>query len=242
MTSDTSGQSGGDEPIARTASQLADEASRTAQQQASRGMDRAAQSLDQVVEAVHRLGDDMREQQPQIASMVDTAARQAEQASRYLREHEPREVIGGIESWARRQPALAIGGALALGLVFGRFIRSATPPGGQQHRSGQGFASGYDGGYESYGSSGYASGGGYGTVEGTEPGYGRSRNGGTGTGVGAATGYGIADESGAPTGVLAMPDSADPVDVGVIPDAAVDEGFDAGAGGTTRVTADIEGR
>jgi hypothetical protein len=240
MTSQNTGSGGGNEPIARTASQLADEAGRTAEQQASRGMDRAAETLDQVVQAVRQATDQLREQQPQVASFADMAVQQVEKSSQYLRQHEPREIVSGIESWARRQPALALGGSLALGLLAGRFLRSSTPPGGSS--GGARFADGYG-----YGSSGYGDGsrygGGYG---GDASGYGA----GTGTlgaaGLGA-TGTAYGDDSGVGSAGLdeTMIDRGDEFvgdEIDVVPDSALDDGIDVAATSTSRVTSDTEAR
>jgi hypothetical protein len=269
----------GEEPIARTAADVAGEAGRTAEQQAARGMDRAADSLQQVAEAVRQAGGGLREQQPQLASVADMAAEQVEKSSRYLRDHEPQEIVGGVESWARRQPALAIGGALALGLVVGRFLRSASPPAsGMDGRSGGGYGwndgdggryrSGYDTGYglsSGYGSGGYASSGsgssGYGAT-----GYGSAGDGSAGVGYGgsdggtgavdtAVGGYGTRglgstyggsefdDTTTADRGDVLADESVDTLGmVEVVPDTDIAPGIDDTAAGTTRVSADDEGR
>jgi hypothetical protein len=80
-----------------------------------------------VAHAIRRAGDDLRGEQPQLASVADTAADQADRLSRYLHESEPREVLDQIEDAARRQPALVIAGGLAVGLLVGRLLRTAAP-------------------------------------------------------------------------------------------------------------------
>jgi hypothetical protein len=122
------GGEAGEAPLARTATKVAGEASDVANHQASQTMDRAADVVTQVASAVRSAGEGLREQQPQLASFADTAARRVDETAQYLRDHEPSQVIGEVESWARRQPALALGGAALVGLIVGRFIRSASPP------------------------------------------------------------------------------------------------------------------
>lgn len=231
MTTDTTGQSGGDQPIARTASQVADEASRTAEMQASNTLDRAADAADQVGQAVRQMSDSLRDQQPQVASFVQTAADRIDETSRYLREHEPRELIGAAESWARRQPALAIGGALIAGIAAGRFLRAAAPAGGNTSS----FADGYGSGSGYGGRDGRYSGSSYGTTDAYD--YGS-------TGVGAS-GYQTSPTSGYGAGTTTPMDGSDDMliaDVDVIPDSAVDQLTGDADTSTSRVGASVEGR
>ena len=61
----------------------------------------------------------------QIAGITETIAEQAERAAGYLREADLRSIRRDFEDLARRQPMLVIGGALALGLIGARFLRSS---------------------------------------------------------------------------------------------------------------------
>ena len=123
-------------------------------------LSRGAEMLDQVSQAIRQSGDQMREQQPQIASFADTAAQQVDKASQFLRETDFQGLVREGENFARRQPAVFLGGALALGILASRFLK-ASPQGGsgQGSQYGRGFGSGYGSGYGStYGRSGYGSG------------------------------------------------------------------------------------
>lgn len=234
MSNNQQGQGGGDEPIARAASQLADQASRTAEHQASRTLDRAADTLDQVVEAFRLATDELREQQPQAASVADTAIQQVERTSRYLRDHEPRQLVDGAETFVRRQPALAIGGALVLGLVAGRFLRSASPPTGSDRGS---FAQGYGDGSGSYRYTAGSHSGGNGYGPGTAS-FGAAA---LGTGIGA-TGTTIVDDS----DLGSRPFDAVSADVNdqtdVISDGTLDDEIEEDAAASDLVTADSEVR
>jgi ElaB/YqjD/DUF883 family membrane-anchored ribosome-binding protein len=203
MTTSTSDASTG--RLQEAASGVAEEAGRTAEVTASRTMDRAADALDQLTEAVRGATSELREQQPQLANVMDTAVQQVDKASTYLRQHEPREIMDTFQQTARQQPALVIGGGLALGLVLGRLLRSASSGQGGDRYQGSGYGyqgSGYGSGYQ---------GGGYASGSGTDyrtPGYG-----GTGTadaygtgGQGYGTGYGVRSDSDA----LASSDVGDP--------------------------------
>jgi len=136
------------------ASSVADRVADTAQQQVGTRVDsqlgRGADVLGQVSQAIRRSGDELRSDQPQIASFADTAAEQVDRVSQYLRQTDFQGVVRGAEDFARRQPAVFLGGALALGLVASRFLK-ASPSGSSQP--------GYGRRYSSYGSSGsYGSG------------------------------------------------------------------------------------
>jgi hypothetical protein len=159
-------------------------------------MTQVSGTLHEVAGAIRNAGQELREQQPQIYSVADTAAQQVDKAAEYLEQHEPREILDEVQSVARRQPALLIGGGLALGLALGRILRSAGSAGtsgGDGYRSYGGGSWGqpreYQGRY-GIGDSSYGTGTGYGSTGGTD----------TGTGYGSTgTGYASGGTSGAGT-------------------------------------------
>jgi hypothetical protein len=61
----------------------------------------------------------------QIAGITESIAEQAERAATYLRDADLRSIRRDFEDLARRQPMLVIGGALALGIIGARFLRSS---------------------------------------------------------------------------------------------------------------------
>jgi hypothetical protein len=123
---------------------LAERATDIGFKQADRGKDQAAQGLTQVADSVRRLSTDMQESQPQIASVAETAADQAERLAAYLQNTDAREMLNTVEDVARRQPILFLGGAFLLGMAASRFIKAASGSSGSQHQSGYG--SGYGSG------------------------------------------------------------------------------------------------
>src|SRR5829696_1281131 len=114
------------ERLAEAATGILDQAGRTATSQASATMTRAGETLEQVARAVRESGTQLRQDRPEIAGIADTVAERVEQASTYLREHDAQEVFAEAERFARRQPALVVGGGLAIGLVIGRLLRSGA--------------------------------------------------------------------------------------------------------------------
>jgi hypothetical protein len=101
------------------------------QQQASSALssqkDRAADGIKSVIDAVRQTGESLREKNGTIAGYADSAASQLERLSTQLRDRDVSELMDEVSAFARRQPALFIGGGVALGLVAARFLKSSAP-------------------------------------------------------------------------------------------------------------------
>jgi len=190
--------------LGEATSGLIDQAGQTAEAQVSSVMTKAGDTLSQVAQAVRQSGEGMRDQQPVIADVADTAARRVEDLSSYLREHDAREVFQTVEDFARRQPAVVLAGGLALGLALGRFLKSAQGTGdgsvGAGAQQGYGAYGGY-GASSGYGTPGYGTPG-YGTPGYGTPGYGTPGYGTTGRDMSAA-GYAAAGAAGMTEGAVA---------------------------------------
>lgn len=127
MTTNTEPRSADSGRLADAARNVAEQAEQTAEAKASTAMEQVGSAIGGVAHAIRRAGEDLRQEQPQLASVADTAAVQVDRMAEYLEQHEPREVFEAVQDAARRQPALLIGGGIALGLVVGRLLRSAVP-------------------------------------------------------------------------------------------------------------------
>jgi hypothetical protein len=156
MTPGSGAASGGSgERLTEAASNVATQAERTVETKASDAMHQLGGTLQEVAGAIRTAGENLREQQPQVYGIADTAARQVERAAEYVQQHEPREVLGEAQAIARRQPALVLGGGLAIGLALGRLLRTAGSTTGSR---------GYGAtGTDRYGASGAGRYGGYGS-------------------------------------------------------------------------------
>jgi hypothetical protein len=84
------------------------------------------------------------ENQPGVAKLTDSLAEQVERLSSYLRDRDLRSVRDDLENLARRQPAIALGAALAVGLLGARFLKSSERNGDRD--GGSRDAGGYNGG------------------------------------------------------------------------------------------------
>jgi hypothetical protein len=80
-----------------------------------------------------------------------------DQVANYLRSKDAQAMKTDLENLARRQPALVLGGALFLGLIGARFLKSSQ----RERRSSQSYGRGQrfgDTGYNEFSGSGFAGG------------------------------------------------------------------------------------
>src|SRR5918993_5629934 len=143
------------------AMKLVDTARQQATSQISTQQERLSGTLTTVATALHQASREMRNQdEGPIAEYVDTAASQVEHFANMLREQDLEQLMATTAQFARRQPALFLGAAFALGFAATRFIKSSSPSGsGQMSSADRGLW------YErpdGYGTSSYSSGYGYG--------------------------------------------------------------------------------
>lgn len=135
----------------QTASTIAEQAQETATSQLSTHKERAASTLSTLAGTIRESGQNLRQEQPQIASLTDQAAERVEGISEYIRQHDVRELVGEVESFARREPAIFLGAAFAVGFLAARFLK-ASSTGSSAYGMGRGqtgFATG-SGAYEGY--------------------------------------------------------------------------------------------
>lgn len=144
------------------AADLADTVTRTAKDQASQLGDAAktlaANATDKVssamndqktaganyigslAQAVDSAADAFDDKLPQAAQYIRQAAMQMESVAGAVRERDMQELLGEVQDFARRQPALFFGGAVILGFAAVRFFKSSAPrPSRQANTSGDHF-------------------------------------------------------------------------------------------------------
>ena len=181
--------------------------------QLSSQKDRATDGLGSVAQAVRQTTQHLRDNQNDtVARYAEQAADQIERFSERLRNKDVGELMNDAQQLARRQPALFVGGAFAIGLLGARFLKSSSPEsrssygnygaGGYGGDRNYGYGNTGYGGERAYGygnpapagGSGYAGGSGASGYGGTQT----SDIGLTGTGLGTAsstTGFGDTSES-----------------------------------------------
>lgn len=132
--------------------------------------DRATSGIGSVASAVRQTMQPLRDsQQETMAHYVEQAAGQLDRFSNALKQKDVNELLGDAQRFARRNPAIFIGSAFAIGLVAARFFKSSSDRDtygnyGRDWRRGEGGES--MGGYRSSGSM-YE--GGYGRGAGMSP-------------------------------------------------------------------------
>ncbi|MBV9868422.1 MAG: hypothetical protein JO316_23965 [Abitibacteriaceae bacterium] len=92
-----------------------------------------ANSFGTVAETLRQTGQQLRDNDSGVVTRYaalygETAAKQLEQFSNYLRDTDTSQLIHEVENFARRNPTLFVGGAFLLGLVAARFLKSSPPP------------------------------------------------------------------------------------------------------------------
>jgi hypothetical protein len=110
------------------ASDAAGQARKTAESQLAGGKDRAVEGLENVADVLRDAGEHLREKEENaLPDYIVQAADQVDLMARYLRRHTLGQVFSDVEQYARREPALFLGGAFVLGLFGGRFLKSSRP-------------------------------------------------------------------------------------------------------------------
>lgn len=102
----------------------------TATAQLSTQKARATDGLGSIAQAVRQSTQPLREhKQDVIAEYVEKAADGIERFSTRLRERDVKDLMNDVQQFARRQPALIIGAAFAVGLIGARLLKSSADKG-----------------------------------------------------------------------------------------------------------------
>ncbi|HLJ67446.1 MAG TPA: hypothetical protein VKX16_08805 [Chloroflexota bacterium] len=122
----------GTQDITRNAQQAAGQVADTAKQQAQSALhqqkSQASDTLHQVTTALRQTSENMHAQNQSAAgNVLDAAAGRIEGVATYLEQHSVPELIDDVERFARRNSALFLGGAFAVGVLAARFLKSSTP-------------------------------------------------------------------------------------------------------------------
>jgi len=90
-----------------------------------------ADGLTSVADSLRQVGGTLRENEDQTpiagkaAEYGDTLAQQIEKISNYFERNDVRTMVRDVEGYARRNPAIFIGAAFAVGLLAARFLKSS---------------------------------------------------------------------------------------------------------------------
>lgn len=94
-----------------------------------------AQGLTSVAETIRQVGDSVKPPEGEPANKVaelttqytESLSQQVEKLSGYLERQDLRGLVRDLEGFARRNPAIFLGGAFALGILAARFLKSSNP-------------------------------------------------------------------------------------------------------------------
>jgi hypothetical protein len=115
------------EQTRQKAGEVMDQARQQVQSKLGDQKDRATEGLGQVAQALRQTGQQLRDQQQEgIGQYAEMAADQVERFSGYLKGQDIHQLVGEVESLARRQPALFVGGAFMVGFFLSRFLKSSS--------------------------------------------------------------------------------------------------------------------
>jgi hypothetical protein len=108
------------------AGQVQQKATQRVESGLTRGKTQAAQTLTTLADSLISTGQQLRERnQEPVSRYVDQVADKVQRFSNYLQNTEVNEIVDRTEQFARRRPALFLGGAFALGLLGARFLKSS---------------------------------------------------------------------------------------------------------------------
>lgn len=126
------------EQTQQRAGEMMDQARTQVVSQLENQKERATGGLGTVAHALRQTGQQLREKQQEgIAQYTDRAAETVERFSEYLNGRDVHQLIGEVEEYARRQPAVFLAGAFALGFLAARFLKSSRPGGSPSAAAGR---------------------------------------------------------------------------------------------------------
>lgn len=126
----------------QVAGQAIDKAKDSVKSQLSTQKEKAVSTLGNFTDALHQTGDQLRRSgQGVFGDYADSLAGQIDRAVDYLRENDVDDLTAQVETFARRQPALFIGGSFVLGIALARFLKSSQSGASSFSGSGASYAS-----------------------------------------------------------------------------------------------------
>lgn len=119
------------EQVKSTAGNAYESATLTATSKLDEQKGNLSSGLSSVAESVRRIGENLQGSDAPVgvakvtAEYSDTVAHKLDQAADYFENNDLKKMYGDAESFARRNPAVLIGGAFVLGLLAVRFLKSS---------------------------------------------------------------------------------------------------------------------
>lgn len=124
-----------DKSVARDAEALGDRAVDKAQGVAKEQKAAGAERVEHIAEAMRSSAETLEGSEQQLADLVGTAAGQLEGLARSLREKDFPTLVNEMEDFGRRQPAVFMGAAVALGFGIARLAKAGSQAASSDHQS-----------------------------------------------------------------------------------------------------------
>ena len=90
---------------------------------------RAADGLGGIADVFRSASNELRNENETLASYVDTASDQMKRFADNIRQRGVADMLDDVHAFARRRPALFIGGAFLIGLGIARFLKASSDRG-----------------------------------------------------------------------------------------------------------------
>jgi hypothetical protein len=98
----------------------------------------AAEGIDDLADALHAAAGDLgRKDKGTVSDLAEEAARGLERLSQTLKGKDLGMMVHEAEAFARREPALFLGAAVAAGFLVVRFLKSSSEPAGMRRANGR---------------------------------------------------------------------------------------------------------
>jgi hypothetical protein len=112
----------------QAAGQAVDKAKDTVKSQLSNQKEKAVSTLGSFTDALMHTGDQLRQSgQGVFGGYAETLADKVDHVAVYLRDNDIDDLAAKAEEFARKQPALFIGGSFLIGVALARFLKSSPP-------------------------------------------------------------------------------------------------------------------
>ncbi|QEA38101.1 hypothetical protein FGL86_02795 [Pistricoccus aurantiacus] len=110
----------------QTAGEVQDAARQQAESTFNRQTGAAAQETEKVANVFHKMADEFKNQdQAYFSRYANDLARGTDALSRRLREKNLQDLLGDVQRYGRQRPAALMGGAIAVGFLLSRFLKSS---------------------------------------------------------------------------------------------------------------------
>src|SRR5690606_35517026 len=146
------------ERVREEGSRIAGEAQKQARAFLAEQKEVAARHIGDIAGVLHETVDQLRQRSPgAVSDYAERAAQGLDSFAAALRDQDVQSLIGSVQDFARRQPALFMAGSVALGFGLARFLKSSSAAGNGQGARARQYASSQQSGMPEYASAEHGS-------------------------------------------------------------------------------------